>query len=316
MKDIARLIRLQNLLMTIFIIFLMEKMVATPILDKALYGEQLPAWLLFLLVLAIVFIQAGGYVINDYFDVKIDNINRPDKLIVTRSVSKPTAMLLHQVLTALGVVSGLIVALVLRSWSLAIIYIFVPGLMWFYSSSYKRQFITGNLIVSVCAALVPLTVAIANVAQLRLNFAQILPYTNLTHDMYAWIGGFSIFAFLTTWIREVEKDLQDQTGDREMECHTMPIKIGDTWTKVFVTLLILTTCGIALLLDLRVLPFGHGWSSISSRYILFAVIIPFACDIWLLWRSRITSDYRHAQLLTKFIMLTGVCYAFVIAYLM
>ena len=76
LKDILRLVRWSNLLFLAALVWLMEKWVAVPILDKAAFGEQLPWYVLLLLTLAIVFIAAGGYVINDYFDVKIDRINR------------------------------------------------------------------------------------------------------------------------------------------------------------------------------------------------------------------------------------------------
>ena len=92
MKDIFRLIRWQNLLFAALVVWLMEKMVAVPLLDRALFGEQLPSWLLVVLMLSVVFIAAGGYAINDYFDVRIDNINRPERLIVTRTLSKQQAM--------------------------------------------------------------------------------------------------------------------------------------------------------------------------------------------------------------------------------
>ena len=92
-KDIMRLVRWSNLLFLAALIWLMEKWVVVPILDKAAFGEQLPWYLLLLIMLATVGIAAGGYVINDYFDVKIDRINRPDEVVVTRSVSKPAAML-------------------------------------------------------------------------------------------------------------------------------------------------------------------------------------------------------------------------------
>ena len=87
-----RLVRWSNLLFLAALIWLMEKWVAVPILDAAAFGEQLPGYMLLLLILATVGIAAGGYVINDYFDVKIDRINRPDELIVTNTVSKPAAM--------------------------------------------------------------------------------------------------------------------------------------------------------------------------------------------------------------------------------
>ena len=141
MKAILQLVRWQNLLFIVFIMWLMEKMVALPVLGVSYYEEQLPTYILCLLIMGVVFVAAGGYAINDYFDVRIDAINRPEKQIVTRSISKPTAMLCHQVMTVIGVLSGLAVAIMVRSWSLGLIFVFTPGLLWFYSSSYKRQFI-------------------------------------------------------------------------------------------------------------------------------------------------------------------------------
>ena len=239
-----RLVRWSNLLFLAALIWLMEKWVAVPILDKAAFGEQMPWYVLLLLMSATVLIAAGGYAINDYFDVKIDRINRPDELIVTRTVSKPTAMRLSIGLSAAGMVCGLVLALLLRSMTFAILFIIVPGLLWFYSSSYKRLFMVGNLTISLLAALTPMMVAMANVAVLQLRYATILPYTTLVHDLYAWLGGFALFAFLLTWIREIVKDMQDQMGDRELECHSMPVVWGDMWTKIFVTALIVLTLAV------------------------------------------------------------------------
>ena len=139
-KDIMRLVRWSNLLFLAALVWLMEKWVATPVLNHAAFGEQLPWYVLLMLILAVVFIAAGGFVINDYFDVKIDRINRPDELIVTRTVSKPDAMKLSLWLSGIGVALGLVIAVLLRSFTLGILFVLVPGLLWFYSSSYKRLF--------------------------------------------------------------------------------------------------------------------------------------------------------------------------------
>ena len=317
-KDILRLVRWQNLLIAILVMLLMEKLVAVPILDKALYPEVLPHYMLLLIILAVVFIQAGGNAINDYFDVKIDAINRPDRLIVTRSISKSTAMLLHQVLTIIGIIAGLAVALLLHSWQLGLIFLFVPGLLWFYSSSYKRQFMVGNIIVSLASALTPLVIAIANVAFLKLNYSNVNGYdaladTPLVHNLYLGIGMFSAFAFLSTWIREIEKDLQDQNGDRELECHTMPVKWGERATKIFVTLLIALTGLMLCYVNFRMLPYPHELHSLTTRYLIFGLLIPLCCNLYVLWAAKISSDYRNAQLLTKFIMVIGVLYSIVFA---
>ena len=306
------MVRWSNLLFLAALIWLMEKWVAVPILDKAAFGEQLPWYIVLLLMLATVLIAAGGYVINDYFDVKIDRINRPDEVIVTRSVSKPAAMRLSIILSGLGIGFGVVLAILLRSMTFAILFIIIPGLLWFYSSSYKRLFMIGNLIISLLAALTPMIVAMANVAILQLRYATILPYTTLVHDLYAWLGGFALFAFLLTWIREIVKDMQDQMGDRELECHSMPVVWGDQWTKLFVTVLIVLTLAIIGYLWYQVLPFERAWSSLSTRYIVFGVVIPLLGSLGLLWSAKIPSDYKTCQQLVKFTMLLGMLYCFCI----
>ena len=122
---------------------------------------------------------------------------------------------------------GLLVAWFVRSWQIAMIFLIVPGLLWFYSSSYKRQFLLGNLIIAFASALPPFLVAQTNVAWLYRHYPDVMPYLTISRDLFLWTGGFALFAFLTTWIREIIKDLQDQNGDRELECHTLPIVWGE-----------------------------------------------------------------------------------------
>jgi len=311
-RDYMTLVRWQNLLMTAVVLFVMEKWVATPILRAAYFGEQLPWWLLVMLVIATVLVAAGGYVINDYFDVKIDAINRPDRLIVTRSVSKPQAMRLFQVLTIAGVLCGLAVAWCVRSWVAAVIFVFVPGLLWFYSASYKRQLIIGNLIIALVTALCPLLVAVCNVAYLKMHYTNVnginvLEYTTLPHDIYIWIGGFAAFAFLGTWIREIIKDMQDQMGDRELECHSLPVVFGEQPTKIIVTVLLALMAGAVCWLAWRVIP-----SPLTTRYALLGLLVPIACVLWLLWSARISSDYQNTQRVMKFVLLMGVLFSFVV----
>lgn len=304
-----RLVRWSNLLFLAALIWLMEKWVTVPILDQAAFGEQLPGYILLLIMLAMVFIAAGGYVINDYFDVKIDRINRPDELIVTRSISKPSAMRLSMVLSGTGIICGIAAAGMLRSWTLGILFVIIPGLLWFYSSSYKRLFMVGNLIIALLAGVAPMVVAMANVAILQLRYGTILAYTTLPHDIYAWVGGFALFAFLLTWIREIIKDMQDQMGDRELECHSMPVVWGEKWTKVFVTGLIVLTIALVGHLWYHVLPFPIGWSSLSTRYIALGIVTPMICTLWLLWAAKIPSDYKTCQQVVKFTMLIGMLYS-------
>ena len=307
-----RLVRWGNLLFLGALVWVMEKWVAVPILNAAAYGEQMPWYILLLLEIAVILIAAGGYVINDYFDVKIDRINRPDAVIVTRTISKPAAMRLSICLSAAGAACGILEAILLRSMTIGILFVIVPGLLWFYSSSYKRLFMIGNLTIALLAAVTPMLVAMTNVAILQLRFETILPYISLPHDLYAWLGGFALFAFLLTWIREIIKDMQDQMGDRELECHSMPVVWGDLWTKVFVTALIILTLAIIGHIWYRLLPFPIGWTSLSTRYIALGIVVPLLSAIWLLWSAKIPSDYKSCQQVIKFTMLIGMLYGYVI----
>lgn len=304
-----RLVRWSNLLFLAALVWVMEKWVATPILVKAAFGEQLPGYLLLLIILATVLIAAGGYVINDYFDVKIDRINRPDEVIVTRSISKPAAMRLSIILSGIGIACGIALAVVLKSLTIGILFVLIPGLLWFYSSSYKRLFMIGNLIIALLAGVTPIVVAMTNVAVLQLRYETILPYTTLVHDIYAWLGGFALFAFLLTWIREIIKDMQDQMGDRELECHSMPVVWGEKWTKVFVTGLIVITLVIIGHLWWHILPFPTAWTNLSTRYIALGIVTPLLCSVWLLWSAKIPSDYKVCQQVVKFTMLIGMLYS-------
>lgn len=304
-----RLVRWSNLLFLAALVWVMEKWVATPILVKAAFGEQLPGYMLLLIILATVLIAAGGYVINDYFDVKIDRINRPDEVIVTRSISKPAAMRLSMILSGIGIACGIAVAVLLKSLTIGILFVLIPGLLWFYSSSYKRLFMIGNLIIALLAGVTPIVVAMTNVAVLQLRYETILPYTTLVHDIYAWLGGFALFAFLLTWIREIIKDMQDQMGDRELECHSMPVVWGEKWTKVFVTGLIVITLAIIGHLWWHILPFPTAWTNLSTRYIALGIVTPLLCSVWLLWSAKIPSDYKVCQQVVKFTMLIGMLYS-------
>lgn len=313
LKDYVRLTRPGNLVFIAILMSLMEKWVVAPVLQHYWrLPEQLPISLLVLLVVATVLIAAGGYVINDYFDVKIDRINRPDTLIVTQAVSKEAAMRFFMALTGLGMAVGLVAAWICRSSALAMLFVMMPGLLWFYSASYKRQFLVGNLIVASAAAITPLLIALVNEAWMRHQIGEVVLSVGVPQMIYQWVGGFAAFAFVMTWLREVVKDLQDQQGDRELECHSLPIVLGETCTKIIVTMVMLATMAVSAWLIFRLLPLSHAWTGFNVRYWICAWMIPMVGELALLWSAKIPSDYKTAQQLLKWIMLMGTLYSFVI----
>lgn len=312
MPAILRLIRINNLLFIAFIQFVMQTCVLEPIIQVFGIETSMSPLSLGLLIVASVLIAAGGYVLNDYFDVKIDRINRPEKTIIGSSVSRRSAMLLQQVLTGLGVACGLLLAYFVQSFTLAFVFIVVPGLLWFYSASYKRQFIIGNLVIAFNAALTVLIVGIAQLAILEKEFGKIIYETPVPMNFYSWIGGFAVFSFLCTWIREIIKDMEDEKGDRDMECRTMPIKWGLKKTKMFLYGLIAVT--IAALFAVNAM-FIHFPGTLTTRYIIFGLSLPLLVLGYLIYAARNPADFHQASSFSKIIMLLGVSYSFLFYFL-
>ena len=309
-----KLIRYKNLLFIIAIQLLMAKAIIMPTLAKFQIDTFTPLWMLLCVILATVLIAAGGYVINDYFDLKIDRLNRPDRVLIGTIIEKPTAMRLYQVLTGLGVLIGLVVAVMLRNTTLGLIFVVVPGMLWFYSASYKRQFIIGNLIIALSAALVPLLPVIVESTLLSQNYGDLIHETPVIRTLYMWIAGFAAFAFIWTLIREIIKDMQDEYGDREMECRTIPIVCGTKWTKWIVSALVVLSVAA---LGWLIITYFHlpNDGSITIRYFLFGIVAPSICLLVLLW-SKNCQALQHAATLAKFIMVFGVLYSLVYYYLL
>lgn len=312
-KPYLQLLRVGNLTFVAILLYVMEKWVATPLLQLEQFGELMPWWVLTLLIVSVVGIAAGGYVINDYFDVKIDRINRPDNLVVTRIISRDTAMNLFYGLTAVGVIAGTVVAWWAHSWTLLFTYVVIPGLLWFYSASYKRMFLIGNLVVAFASAIVPLLVAIANADYLHHLYQNALAYSPIVGELYVWTSGFAAFAFLLTWVREIVKDIEDIEGDREMECRTLPIVWGDKVAKIIATILLVVIATLIVYILFAVLPFSHEWKSLPTRYVVFGLIVPILCSIVLLWAANNRTEYHRVQTIIKFAMFMGMLFSYVIA---
>jgi 4-hydroxybenzoate polyprenyltransferase len=312
MFNYFKVIRFQNLIFLAFIQYVMQQVVLVPILQTFGFENALDLRYLYLLIAGSVFIAAGGYVLNDYFDIKIDTINRPDKQLVGTKISRQTAMLFHQILTGVGIICGLTLAYFVRSITVGFIFIVVPGLLWFYSASYKRQLIIGNLVVSFISAISVLVVGIMQIADLEHEFGKLIYETPIPHKVYGWIGGFALFAFLCTWIREIIKDIEDEKGDREMECRTMPIKWGIPRTKLFLYGLIIITVVLLYTTNFFLIDFE---GKITLRFIIFGLTLPFACLSYLIFRAKTPSEFHQAATLLKVIMLIGVLFSFVFYYL-
>lgn len=307
-----RLIRFQNLLIIAATQYMMRLLILEPILAVNGFEPQLDHLHFFLLVFSSMAITAAGYVINDYFDMKTDLLNRPSTVIVGRLISRRWAMILHIVLNVLGVLAGIYLSWHAGMPGFGIAYVLAAGLLWFYSTTYKRQFLIGNLIVSIFTAIVPFVVVIFEIPLLNKTYGEVMIARGMNlNNIIAWIGGFSFFAFLSTLIREIIKDVEDFEGDSAYGRNTLPIVLGIPATKILLILLILFqvfSLGYVYTKYLVRKPGGEV-DLLSLGWFVLALILPFIYLLFRLVAARDKKDYHFCSNLTKIIMLAGILYS-------
>jgi 4-hydroxybenzoate polyprenyltransferase len=310
-----KLVRIENLVIIALTQILLRYFVLEKVLGNHHLQLTLDDLLFYLMVASTVLIAAAGYIINDYFDVKTDMINHPDTVVVGRVIKRRWAIILHVSLTTLGVLLGIYVALKTGYLRLAIFHIAAATLLWFYSTHFKKQLLTGNLVVALLTASVTFMPFIFEMGIMQ----RMQPYFNEIHlrtilSCMKTTLFFALFAFLTTLAREIIKDLEDYKGDEATGGRTMPIVWGVHAARIFSAFIILITIILLCVAIYNQWRFYHHALIFSNLYIFFALIIPLLFLELILIRAGESRHYRRASILLKFIMLFGISYSFVFYY--
>jgi 4-hydroxybenzoate polyprenyltransferase len=265
---LLRLTRFWNLI----IIGLAQYLAAYFLISKA----TLTDWHLLVLSASTMIIAAAGYIINDYYDVKIDLINKPERVVVGKKITRRYALLFHTFLSVTGIALGL-----LLSWRIAAINFLSAFLLWLYSNQLKRQPLIGNLVV---AALTGLSVLLLEVLY-KNNSSLIVIY--------------SLFAFFITLVREIVKDMEDLKGDNTFGCKTLPIIWGIRKTKIFLYILLAIFSIVVLLVN-------HFYSRLPIIYFLLCLFGPVGWLVVRLIRADTIKEFYQLSQLCKVIMLLGI----------
>lgn len=271
---------------------------------------QLSEFHFFLVVLSTMLIAAAGYIINDYFDVKLDRINKPDEVVVDTKINRRFAILWHSILNISAITIAFWLGFKAGMWKISIIYFVCAGGLWYYSTTFKRQLLTGNILISLFTALVPIVVIVFDVPLLIKNYSELIDEFNINFNRINYfVLGFSFFAFMTTLIREIIKDMEDIEGDKEYGCNTLPISIGIGKTKIIVIMLILLTIAAIGYIQFTQLPY-KAYPSIF--YLLFAVQIPLILLAIMVIRAKEPKQFTLPSKINKVIMLLGILYTLII----
>lgn len=307
-----RLIRVPNLLIIFLTQHLLRYCLLQPIFSNGFVAVDFSLTHLqfFYLSLSTVLIAAAGYIINDYFDVKADEINRPNRIVIDRFISRRQAIILHFILNAIGIAIGFWLAIEVGNWLLGFIHIGTMAMLWFYSTWFKRTFLFGNLVIGGLTALVVLIVLFyeTNLEGLNERITELYDYLNF----FFW--GYAGFAFLVTLLRELVKDMEDIKGDKMLNCRTIPIVLGIKHSKNIAIFLAVLVIGFLVwyqytqAVDFKAKDSSAFYNVRSIRLIFAFLQIPLFYIIILLMEADKSRDFKRVSNMVKFVMVAGVLF--------
>jgi 4-hydroxybenzoate polyprenyltransferase len=233
-------------------------------------------WHLLYIVLATVCVVAAGYIINNFYDVKVDRINRPLKTGLDNFVKQATRLQLYFFLNFLGFVFGFLI-----SWKAALFFaVYIFGI-WFYSHKLKKHPFIG-LISATILTILPF-------------FAVFIYFKNFSSIIFVH----AVFLFLVLMIRELIKDLENFKGALVNNYTTFSVFYGELKTKKIATLLLfLTLFPVGILLKYPAIGY-------MRYYFYFAIIILVFIGFYL-WKSKTRNQYRILHNILKLLLLIGV----------
>ncbi len=314
-----KMMRYKNLFIIAFTMVAMRYFVIEPILIANNFSLQFPLFYFLLLVLATTSIAAAGNIINDYFDVRSDLINKPQRVVIGKHIDRKAAILWHLILSTLGVVLAFYVSYKINQTFFTVGFMLIVTLLWLYCTEYKKWLLLGNFIVALLTGLVPMVVLIYEIPSLNLAYWEsLIRYQSSFRIVIIWVACFALFGFVTNFMREIIKDIEDLEGDNAYGCRTLPIVFGVTTAKVLVSVF-----NISLILAIMMIMFYYLGSlfsgmvnMVSIMYVILFIIFPLLIvQIALVYASQL-KHYNFIHTMIKWVMFFGLFYTVVFRILM
>ncbi|HEY4153949.1 MAG TPA: geranylgeranylglycerol-phosphate geranylgeranyltransferase [Puia sp.] len=253
-----------------------------------------------LLCISSVLIAAAGYIINDYFDLHIDRVNKPEKIVVEKIIKRRWAIIWHWILSILGVGIGFYL-----SWKLRNIFIGPSNLacvllLWFYSTTFKKKLLFGNILISFLTAWV---IGVLYLCEFRLHRFVNPEFHAVLSRVYKFAILYASFAFIISLVREVVKDMEDLEGDARYGRRTMPVVWGINASRVFAGTWLMLLMAALIGIEFYILP--YRWWGVVIFSALF-VIFPMLWVLKKLYRADTPADFHRLSRMIKIIMMMGI----------
>ncbi len=251
-----------------------------------------------LLVLATICIAAAGNIINDIYDVEIDAINKPQKVIIGKTISEKTATFLFIIFNVMGVGLGYYLSNQVEKPEFLGFFIVISALLYLYASFLKSIVLLGNIIISLLVASSLLMVGL-------FDLFPTITFINQDYQSFVFkiVLNYAFFAFYINLMREIIKDIEDVDGDKNGEMNTLPIALGRKRTSYIVF-----GMGILALFGMIYHSYENWYNStIAILYFLLLIIAPLGYFCIKIWDAKTKRDFAFLSKLVKIIMFLGIC---------
>jgi 4-hydroxybenzoate polyprenyltransferase len=293
MKYYLKLIRIENLIL----IALMQLIVKYTFLNQAGILQALSDLNYFLLIIATISIAAAGYIINDIYDVDVDQINKPNKVYIDTHISEKNAYNFYFVLNIIGVGLGFYLSRAVGKPAIAATFVICSALLYVYSNGLKQIPLVGNAVIAALAGLSILVVGLFNILPFIFDFNK-----DVMFSILSVIIDYAVLAFLLHFAREIIKTIEDIEGDKAFEITTAASYFGIPVCKIITSVTLLGFIGYACYFiynNIMHMPYVIG-------YFVVMLFLPTLFVIFKIIKAQSKEDFSIISKLLKVIMLTTI----------
>ena len=310
LNNIFKIIRWENLI----IISLSQIFIKFFFIDFFIQEDQLLNANFVILLIVTILIAASGYIVNDIYDYNLDQINKPEKVVLGKFLKSRDAIIIYMMFNCLAIVLSIFLCMKIEQEIYILVFLLIIYCLWLYSKKLKKYKIIGNILIAFFISL-----SILNVP--------LFSYKNILSDdrffVFLIISIFSVLAFLINVKREIIKDIEDIEGDKIHKVKSLPIIFGTKKSKLVTIIIgIILMFAISSLITFQILilrsdllldvggnqfsnPQIWGANYISIIYMFIILIMFFYVELLIL-NATTKTNFTKASKLLKYLMLLSL----------
>ena len=310
LNNIFKIIRWKNLV----ILSLSQISIKFFFIDFFIQKDQLLNANFVILLIVTILIAASGYIVYDIYDYNLDQINKPEKVVLGKFLKSRDAIKIYMLFNSLAIMLSFFLCIKIKQEIYILVFLLIIYCLWLYSKKLKKYKTIGNILIAFFISL-----SILNVP--------LFSYKNILSDdrffVFLIISIFSVLALLINVKREIIKDIEDIEGDKIHKVKSLPIIFGTKKSKLVTIIIgIILMFAISSIITFQILilrsdllldvggnqfsnPQIWGANYISIIYMFIILIMFFYVELLIL-NATTKTNFTKASKLLKYLMLLSL----------